>query len=59
MYRSMVCDDVLTAKPIQISLEIMMGCGVGACYGCTVGTRRGLQRVCRDGPVFELADVIW
>jgi dihydroorotate dehydrogenase electron transfer subunit len=59
MYRSMVCDDVLTAKPIQISLEIMMGCGVGACYGCTVGTRRGLQRVCRDGPVFELGDVIW
>jgi dihydroorotate dehydrogenase electron transfer subunit len=59
MYRSMACDDVLTAKPIQISLEIMMGCGVGACYGCTVVTRRGVQRVCRDGPVFELGDIIW
>jgi len=43
----------------QVSLEVRMGCGFGACYGCTINTRRGLQRVCLDGPVFELDDIIW
>lgn len=43
----------------QVSLEVRMGCGFGACYGCTVNTRKGLKRVCRDGPVFELGDIIW
>lgn len=43
----------------QISLEVRLGCGFGACYGCTIKTRRGLTQVCRDGPVFELDDVIW
>lgn len=35
----------------QLSLENMMGCGVGACQGCVVETRRGHLRVCCDGPV--------
>ena len=43
----------------QVSLEVRMGCGFGACYGCTINTRKGLKRVCRDGPVFELGDIIW
>jgi dihydroorotate dehydrogenase electron transfer subunit len=59
MYRSMACDSALKTRPVQISLEVMMGCGVGACYGCTIKTRKGLQQVCRDGPVFELDEVIW
>jgi len=43
----------------QVSLEVRMGCGFGACYGCTINTRKGLKQVCRDGPVFELDDIIW
>jgi len=43
----------------QISLEVRMGCGFGACYGCTIKTKKGLKQVCRDGPVFELDDIIW
>ncbi len=44
---------------IQISLEVRMGCGLGFCYACTVGTRQGLKQVCKDGPVFNLEDVMW
>ena len=46
-------------KSCQVSLEVRMGCGFGACYGCTINTRKGLKTVCRDGPVFELDDIIW
>jgi len=49
----------LEGKPVQISLEVRMGCGVGVCYGCTVKTKSGLKQVCRDGPVFELNDILW
>ncbi|TLN01109.1 dihydroorotate dehydrogenase electron transfer subunit, partial [bacterium] len=43
----------------QVPLEVRMGCGFGACYGCTINTKKGLKQVCRDGPVFELGDIIW
>jgi dihydroorotate dehydrogenase electron transfer subunit len=43
----------------QVSLEVRMGCGFGACYACTMDTKKGLKQVCRDGPVFELDDIIW
>ena len=46
-------------KKCQVSLEVRMGCGSGACYGCTINTKKGLKQVCRDGPVFELDDIIW
>jgi len=49
----------LRGKPIQISLETRMGCGRGICYACTIKTRAGLKRVCHDGPVFKLDDVLW
>ena len=49
----------LKLKESQISLEVRMGCGFGACYCCTIDTKKGLQRVCRDGPVFELDHIIW
>ncbi len=48
-----------SGKPVQISLEVRMGCGLGVCYGCTVKTRSGLKQVCKDGPVFELGDILW
>jgi dihydroorotate dehydrogenase electron transfer subunit len=43
----------------QVSLEVRMGCGFGACYGCTINSKKGLRQVCRDGPVFKLDDIIW
>ena len=46
-------------KKCQVSLEVRMACGVGAYYGCTIDTQRGLKQVCRDGPIFELDDIIW
>ena len=46
-------------KKCQVSLEVRMGCGFGACYGCTINTKKGLRHVCRDGPVFYLDDIIW
>jgi dihydroorotate dehydrogenase electron transfer subunit len=49
----------LKPKKCQVSLEVRMGCGFGACYGCTINTKKGLKQVCRDGPVFELDDIIW
>jgi dihydroorotate dehydrogenase electron transfer subunit len=49
----------LKLKKSQVSLEVRMGCGFGACYGCTINTKKGLRHVCRDGPVFELDDIIW
>jgi dihydroorotate dehydrogenase electron transfer subunit len=49
----------LKGKPTQVSLEVRMGCGLGFCYACTIKTQRGLKQVCKDGPVFDLEDVIW
>lgn len=43
----------------EISLEARMGCGFGACMGCTVETKKGLKRVCKDGPVMERSELIW
>lgn len=43
----------------QGSLEKNMACGVGACLGCVVTTRSGYQRVCKEGPVFDLDEIIW
>jgi len=45
--------------PCQVSLERLMGCGIGACLSCVVTTRNGLKRACVDGPVFDAADVVW
>jgi len=59
MYRAMAQMSELKVKPIQISLEVRMGCGLGVCYGCTVKTRGGLRQVCKDGPVFGLNDILW
>jgi dihydroorotate dehydrogenase electron transfer subunit len=49
----------LKLRKCQVSLEVRMGCGFGACYGCTINTKNGQKQVCRDGPVFELDDIIW
>lgn len=59
MYETMAQMPELRDKPVQVSLEVRMGCGLGVCYGCTVKTRSGLRQVCKDGPVFDLDDVLW
>ncbi len=43
--------------PVQVSLEERMGCGVGACVTCTCMVAGGRKRVCKDGPVFDGAEV--
>jgi dihydroorotate dehydrogenase electron transfer subunit len=45
-------------SPIQISLEVRIGCGIGACFGCSIKTENGMKQVCRDGPVFNLDEVL-
>ncbi|MBN1369794.1 MAG: dihydroorotate dehydrogenase electron transfer subunit [Dehalococcoidaceae bacterium] len=46
-------------KPFSISLEVRMGCGFGACYGCSIKTRHGMRKVCQDGPVFDYYEITW
>ena len=43
----------------EFSLEERMGCGFGACMGCSIKTRSGYRRVCKDGPVFEKKELLW
>jgi dihydroorotate dehydrogenase electron transfer subunit len=57
MYQAMAKMPELKGKSVQLSLEIMMGCGVGVCYGCTIKTKKGLKQVCKDGPVFEMWEI--
>ena len=41
------------------SLEENMACGFGACLGCVVKTLHGYKRVCKEGPVFPIEDIVW
>ncbi len=43
----------------QYSLEERMGCGFGACMGCSCETKKGSKRICKDGPVFEREEIVW
>jgi dihydroorotate dehydrogenase electron transfer subunit len=49
--------------PAQLSLEAVMGCGIGACWGCVKKIRRGETaewvKICEEGPVFEASEIIW
>jgi dihydroorotate dehydrogenase electron transfer subunit len=36
-----------------------MGCGFGACVGCTCQTKYGNKRICKDGPVLTKEEVVW
>lgn len=46
-------------KPVQVSLELRLACGLGACLGCSFPTKQGQKLVCKDGPVFNLEDILW
>ena len=43
----------------QFSFEERMGCGFGACMGCSCKTKYGNKRICRDGPVLTKEEIIW
>ena len=43
----------------QMSFEERMGCGFGACMGCSCETLAGNKRICRDGPVMRKEEILW
>ena len=43
----------------QYSFEERMGCGFGACMGCSCKTKYGNKRICKDGPVMQREEIIW
>lgn len=45
--------------PGEVSIESRMGCGFGACMCCSVETRDGSKRICKDGPIFRKEELIW
>ncbi len=61
MYRAIARErrKLLGDKPGQVALEVRMGCGIGGCLSCSVGTASGQKRVCKDGPVFDFDEVVW
>ncbi len=43
----------------QYSFEERMGCGFGACMGCSCQTKYGTKRICKDGPVLTKEEIVW
>lgn len=43
----------------QFSFEERMGCGFGACMGCSCETKYGAKRICKDGPVLRKEEIVW
>jgi len=52
-----VCDASSAAG--QVSLEARMGCGFGACMGCSIELKDRMARVCKEGPVFDRKEIVW
>ena len=52
-----VCRATVTSG--QLSFEERMGCGFGACMGCSCQTITGSKRICREGPVLEKEEILW
>ena len=46
------------SKPAQALMEARMGCGLGACFGCSVETVEGYRRVCTYGPKYDLMELV-
>lgn len=58
--RNQVLQHRIGRRPgVQLSVERTMACGVGACLGCVVETRRGMRTSCVDGPVFDMEELQW
>ena len=52
LYSATECDG-------EYSFEERMGCGFGACMGCTCKTKYGNKRICKDGPVLKRDEIVW
>ena len=48
-----------TDCPAQFSFEERMGCGFGACMGCSCKTVTGYKRICKDGPILCREEILW
>ena len=48
-----------TATSGQFSFEERMGCGFGACMGCSCKTITGYKRICKEGPVMKKEEILW
>ena len=48
-----------TATSGQMSFEERMGCGFGACMGCSCKTLTGYKRICKEGPVMKKEEILW
>ncbi len=51
--------EAVAATSGQYSFEERMGCGFGACMGCSCKTKYGNKRICKDGPVLEREEIVW
>jgi dihydroorotate dehydrogenase electron transfer subunit len=63
MMRAVASLGARAGRPVFVSLEPVMGCGMGGCYSCVVPVRRGagshFVRSCLEGPVFDAAAIVW
>jgi dihydroorotate dehydrogenase electron transfer subunit len=63
MMRAVASLGARAGRPVFVSLEPVMGCGMGGCYSCVVRVRRGtgshFVRSCLEGPVFNASAVVW
>ncbi|MEK6528570.1 MAG: dihydroorotate dehydrogenase electron transfer subunit, partial [Nitrospirota bacterium] len=61
--KTMLKEISLTAKKYGIkgymALEENMACGIGACLSCVVNTKDGFKRICKEGPVFPIEEIVW
>ena len=48
-----------TTSEGELSFEERMGCGFGACMGCSCKTITGNKRICKDGPVLKKGEILW
>ena len=51
--------DAIAKTSGELSFEERMGCGFGACMGCSCKTKYGNKRICKDGPVLVREEIIW
>ena len=54
-----LCEEMPEGIPGQLSFEERMGCGFGACMGCSCKTRYGSKRICKEGPVLRREEIVW
>lgn len=52
-----LCDNTTVSG--ELSFEERMGCGFGACMGCSCKTLTGNKRICKEGPVMKREEIIW